>query len=316
MSVSGLAAYLEYGIQSNFTTALSAGAGTRRFGLNEKITALDIDEGMQALGNLNTPLVQQFAFGRFEGSLGLEYTLSNFWQIDTILGAATNAGAGPYTHTYDDSKTVRAMTVEVGLDTTTDRVLQLQKAVTRDLTISTAINEPVNVRHNILVGATPTTAGSTLDSSIPSDTYAFPFTMVHATLENPSGTTLAEVQNMELTMNPNIRFVYGPNSADAQNAIKGQLSLTGRFSLSVVNNTWWDAVRARAEPANNTLRMKFTNGDTSPATDERTVQITLTGLGLGSLSMPVDQYELVTEEIPFTARDVTVVITDNTATPP
>lgn len=314
MSVSGIAAYVEYGMQSAFGTPLSAGASTRAFGLDQKLTGLSINNNKMELGDLNSALVQKFAFGNFTGEFSVEWVLSNPWWIDTILAAASTTGVGPYTHTYDDSKTVRALTAEVGIDTTTDRVLQLKKSVARDINISTAINELVNVRGNFAIGATDDTAGTSLDASIQTDDIAFPYTMVHATLENPSGTVLAEVQNMELTLNPNIRYVYGPNNRDPQNAYKGRLEISGTFSLSVVDNTWWNAVMARAEPSNNTLRFKFSNGEAGTA--ERTMQFTLTGLGLGELNMPVEQYELVTEEIPFSARDIQVIAVNNTATPP
>ena len=73
---------------------------------------------------------------------------------------------------------------------------------------------------------------------------------------------------------------------------------------------------ARAEPTNNTLRMIFSNEDTAPATDERTIQYTFTGLGLGEESMNVDQYELVTEDVPWRARDLTTIAINNTSLPP
>lgn len=314
MSVSGIASYIEYGKQSNFTTAVSAGAGTRAFGMDQEITGFSIDEHQFEVGDFNTPLIQKYAFGCFEGAIGVNWTLSNPWWIDSVLSTAVTTGAGPYTHTYDDSKTVNSYTVEVGTDTTTDRVLQLQRLTAKDITISTAPNEIVKCSGNFQFGATPTTAGTSLDGSIVSDDIQYPYTCVQATLENPSGTPLAEVQNMECTLNPNIKMVPDLNSANWANAFKGRLDMTGKFSLSIVNNTWWNNVRARAEPTNNTLRMKFTNGLTS--TNERTFQLTFTGLGLGKLNQSMPKYELQTEEIPWTARDLTAVAINNTSTPP
>jgi len=301
-------------MQSNFTTPLSAGAATRAFGINQKVSGLSINENKFDLGDLNTPLVQKFAFGSFEGTLSVDWDLSSPWFFDTVLSAAGTTGAGPYTHTYDDSKTVRAFTAELGIDTTTDRVLQLQRCTARDIGISAALNETVKVKGNFQFGATPTTAGTSLDASVVTDDIAFPYTMVHATLENPSGTPLAEVQSFECMINPNIRMVYEPNSANAVNAYKGRLELSGKFTVTVKDNTWWNNVRARTEPTNNTLRLKFTNG--LSGTNERSIQLTFTGLGLGQLDMPVDQYELIVEDIPWTARDVQVIAVNNTSTPP
>lgn len=313
MSVSGNFAYIEYGKQSDFTTTLSAGAATRAFGMDQKVTSLSIDEGKMELGDLYQATVQKFAYGSFNGQLGVEYVLSNPWGFDAIFSLGTS-GAGPYTHTYSVSKTVNTYGAEIGIDTTTNRVIQLQQMTIRDKSISAAVGEPVRVRDNYTFGKTAATAGTSLDGSVVVDDIAYPYTFVQATLENPSSTPLAEVQSFELTMNPNIRQVMGPNSAYSVNAYKGKLELSGKFSITVTNNTFWDYVRARTEPSNNTLRMKFTNG--LATTSERSISITLTGLGLGNLNMSLDANELVLEEIPFSARTVEVVAVNNTSAAP
>lgn len=314
MSASGIYAYIEYGKQSNYTTPVSVGAATRAFGMDQKVTQISDDENMFTLHDLYNNEVVKYAFGNSTGTLGVEWTLSNPWWIDSVLTKTSTTGTGPYTHTYADDKTVTAYTVEVGFDTTTDRVLQLQQLTANDITVSTAINDVAKVRGNFTWGATPTTAGTTLDASVVTDDITTPYTMVMATLENPSGTPLAEVQSMELTINPNISLVYGPNSSNSVNAYKGVIKLTGKFSATIRDNTWWNNVRARTEPTNNTLRMKFTNGLASTA--ERTMQFTLTGLGLDKLNMSLDPNELVVEEVPFTARSISVVAVNNTSTPP
>ena len=94
MSVSGLYAYIEYGKQSNFTTEVSVGAATRAFGMDQKVTTLSINEGKMELGDLYTPLVQKFAFGHLEGSLGVEWVLSNPWWVDSVLGLTSSSGSG------------------------------------------------------------------------------------------------------------------------------------------------------------------------------------------------------------------------------
>lgn len=313
MSVAGIYSYIEYGKQSSFTSTITAGAYTRAFGMDQKVTQLSIDEGKFELGDLYQQEVQKFAFGSFGGTFGVDFTVSNPWIFDTVLTLVTT-GAGPYTHTFSDSKTVNAYGAEVGIDTTTDRVLQLQQMTAKDLSISGSVGDLIKGKLNFTVGKTPSTAGTTLDASVVSDDIAYPYTFVQATVENPSGTPLAEVQSFDFTINPNIRQVLGMNSQYSTNAYKGKLELSGKFALTVVDNTWWNNVRARAEPTNNTLKMKFTNG--LAGTSERTIGVTFTGLGLGNLNMSLDPNELVTEEIPFTARSVQVVAINNTSAAP
>jgi len=319
MSVSGIAAYVEYGKQSNFTTAVSAGAATRAFGMDQDFTPPEIDESMFVLGDLNTVLVQKFAFGKFSATFSVDWTLSNPWWIDWVLGLTSSSGAAPTTHTWDDSKTVNAFTVEYGLDTVTDRVIQLNRCVASDVQVAGSIDEVVKCHGSFQAGKTAATAGTSLDASVVSDDITTPYTVVHGTVENPSGTILAEVQNFELNLNPNIKYVYGIDTTAseagfAQNAYKGRLDISGSFELSIKDNTWWNLVRARAEPTNNTLRIKCTNGGAGAA--ERSMQFTMTGLGLGKHGSKYRKYDLATEKIPFVARDITVVAVNNISAVP
>jgi hypothetical protein len=259
-------------------------------------------------------LLQKGAWGKFEGDYSVECELSNPWFNDLVLGNASTSGAGPYTHTYDDSKTVNAITTELGVDTSTDRVLRLQRSTVRELKITANLDETVKLNYDMQFGDTPTSAETTLDASVVTDDQSTAYTFAAgAILEYPSGTPLAEVQGFDMTMNPNIKMVYEPNSAKAVNAFKGKLDLTGNFSISVQNNTWWNNVRARAELAS-TMRMKFTNG--LSGTNERTIQYTFTGVLLGENTMSVPQDDLITESLPLRFRDVQAVCTNNTAVPP
>lgn len=319
MSVSGISAYLQYAKQSNFTTAVALGSATRAFGMDQDFTPPDIDESMFELGDLNTPLVQKFAFGKFYATFGVDFTLSTPWVIDWILGLTSSSGTNPTTHTWDDSKTVNAYTVEYGLDTSTDRVIRAQRCVAGDLAFNCAIDEVVKGHLNAQVGKMAATAETSLDASVVTDDQTTPYTMVHGTIESPSSTILAEVQNAEFSLNPNIKYAYGIDTTSseagfAQNAYKGKLGLSGSFELSIKDNSWWNKVRARTEPTDNTLRFKFTNGGAGAA--ERSIQFTFTGLGLGKHSSKYPKYELATEKIPFVARDVTAVAVNATSAVP
>lgn len=319
MSVSGINSYAQYGLQSNFATALSAGAGDRVWGKEQEFTPPELDESMFALGDLNTPLVQKFAFGKFYATFSVDWVLSNPWWIDGVLGLTSSSGSSPTTHTWDDSKTVNAYTAELGINTSTDRVIQLQRCVVGDVKVSGSIDDTVKCRGNYQVGKTEATAGTSLDGSVVADDVDIAYTMVHGTVENPSSTILAEIQNFELNLNPNIKYSYGIDTTSgeagfAQNAYKGRLDITGSFELSIKDNTWWNNVRARTEPTNNTLRLKFTNGGAGAA--ERSMQFTMTGLGLGKHSSKLPKYELATETIPFTARDITVVAVNSVSAVP
>jgi hypothetical protein len=309
LSASGVRAYIEYGKQSNFTTPLSVGASTRRLGLDEEVTNLSINNTKLELGDLNNSVVTKFAFGEFLGTLGVDFALSNGWFFDAFLNNGVQGGtAGDRTYTYDpDSSVVNAYTFEAGLDTTTDRVVQLQRATLKDIEFSAAVGEVVRCSTNWEFGDTPTTAGTTLDASVASDAENIAYTFASgAILEHPSATPLVQVQDMRLRVDSGITHVREPNSFKSVSAYKGKLGISGTFSLSVLNNTWWNNVMARAEPGSNTIRFNFTNGLT--AGNEKSIQITLTGLGLGELNMPISKYKLVEEEIPFTARTMQVII--------
>ena len=154
--------------------------------MDERITSFSINENMINVGDLNSQNVQKFAYGRFEAKMGIECTVSNGYWWDLVLGNATNGGAGPFTHTYDDNKTVNAITAELGIDTTTDRVPQLQMGTVNDVTVTSTLDEVVKARFNLQFGAASATAESSLDASIATDSINSPMTLVHATVENPS----------------------------------------------------------------------------------------------------------------------------------
>lgn len=315
MTTTGIGVYFQYGKQSNYTTPVSPGAMTRALGMDQKLTGFETDEGMIPLGDLGTALVQKFAFGRFKGKASFEVSISNPWFWDLILGNAVTTGSGPYTHTWDDNTTVNAITGELGIDTDTDQVLQLQRMTIIDLLLSAEQEDVARGKFNFQFGDTPSTAGTSIDSSIVRDDIATPYHFsAGAIFESPSGTPVAEVQSFELSISPSIKEVPEPNSQKAVNACKGKLVITVKFTLTVKDNTWYNNIRARVEPSNNTIRLKFTNG--LAGTSERSMSITLTGLGLNKYNIPaIDQDNFVVAEIPVTCRDIQVVAVNNTSSP-
>jgi len=246
----------------------------------------------------------------------MDVALSNPWFNDLFLGNAQTTGSGPYTHTWDPSKLVTAITAELGIDTDTDQVIQIQRCTLLDIVISMAQDEAVRAKFNFQFGDTPATAGTSLDASIVVDDIQTPYTFAAGfILENPAGTPVAEVQAAELTVNPNIKEVPEPNSPKAVNAAKAALDIFGKFTLTVKDNTWYNRVRARQEPTDNVLRFKFTNG--LSGTNERTLYYDITGLGLDQYSLPaIDVDNIVVADIPFTGRTIQAKAINNTSSPP
>lgn len=307
MGRSGAYTYLDYGNESTFSTL--AGALTRVFGMEQKITNVGLNQNMVNVTDLNSNTVKAFAYGQFEGSFDVDFILSNPWFLDLIFGTPTVTGTGPYTYTYPTTipKTVTSFSAEIGSVLETASVQrQLLGAVVGSLRMSSRVNELVRCTLSNKY-AKENTPGSTINNSPPTDSLSFPYTFEYAQISLPSGTPLAEVQAFELSVNPNISYVYGQNSKNPVSAWRGLTEITGRFNLTAKDATWITNVLARAEQA--TVQFVFDNG--LAGTNSKKLTLTFNGVGLNTHSIAYNPNELILEDIPLVMRGVNSIVAIN-----
>lgn len=308
MGRTGVYGALNYGWETTFKTLSSSRDKT--FGLNSKVTSLTISENADALTRLGTSEVIQFVPKKEEGTFTVEYVLSNSWIFKSVLGNVVDSGASaPYTHTYSVTNVPVPFSTEVG-GTFDDEavVLQLKGCVPVRLSVATSVNEMAVGRLECMF-ADPDVSNSAITQV--TDNFS-PYTFVHGSVQVPSGTTIAEVQSIEFSIGRNYEFMYGLGNPNAVSTANKRLDLGGRVRLTVRNDDFVNRVLSRTEVA--TMNIAFDNG--LSGSSKQSLTISLTGVMFDEFSTSLEPNEIVFQDLPFKARQISVVAQDNISTTP
>ena len=307
----GAHVYSQYDFESTF------GGGdatlTKVLGMDERITSFVTQNNQIVVPQLNSVEIAAFAYGQEFKRLSEDWVLSNPWWLELLLNNLVTTGAGPFTHTYTVLKTVKSFEMEIGLEAETANVVRnLKGCVLNSVTIRGGMNELTRCTGEILCGKEDPIS-TDLEASPPSDDLAFPYTFVHGTLKLiASGSVVAELQSMELTINQNAELVYGHGSKVATGAFRRIFEITGRFNASMVDKTQLQRVLDRAELAD--IELKFTNG--LAGTAEKSITLTGTGVGVSEHSYAAAGVDPVFEDLIWQIRSLTVVAVNNISAPP
>lgn len=313
-AASAASVYLEYGYESTFG---GGATGTILFGKEVKATGLEFKNNQTALGQLYTPEVESFAYGKNEGKVSVEYVLSNPWFLNGIFGDTVSAaGAGNlFTHTWDSkpatSVTIRdlnSMALRVGYDVNSNFIREPVGAVCSSCSFKMALNETIKVTQEIIWGEESinetfeTPVGVALPGSAP-------YTFVNAVITNPlTGTTLATIQLFDLNINTNGELLYEfgtPLSVDAWRKI---LEMTGKVTITVKDSTFLSEVLGRAESAND---MVVTIDNNAASDAERSIVFTFSGVSFSAHNNTgIEPGQLVLENVDFQAKSCVVVATN------
>lgn len=310
--------YVKYGFESAFQ-----GGATKvnLFGKEQKASGLDWKVGQQPLGQLNTPEVKDFLYGRNEGNVSMEYVLSNPWFFSSILHDyymhTESAGVHTYKWSSDPTlnaniKTVKSINLEVGIAgvTTPDNVVRNAKGVIcPTLSLRSAIDQPVSVSQSLIWGKEDA-VGTTLNSSIPTDSDFSPYNFVSATLELPNGTVIANVQDFDVSFDTGATLLYQMGSPNASSTYNKILNMTGKINLALLDKTNLNRVVARTPIA--TLRIFITNG--LAGVSLRSIDILFTSVGLSAhRTSGLTPAEVVLEDFDYQAKNVLVTAKNATA---
>lgn len=195
--VGGEATYALFGYESVFKTAATA---NKAFGWNTRVTAAGGSNAIRRIYNLGNRNAQKLLEGAFSGTLNVEFDLGAPWFLRGVLGSFSVAGSGPYTYTFTElAAAAPSMTVEAGVDLSTDAVVKYLGCVTNQCTIAAAAaGDPVHVSLNMLYATESKGTGSIQNQTSDLDS---PFSYAYATLEKPNGTTISDTQSVDITIN-------------------------------------------------------------------------------------------------------------------
>ena len=324
MAITGSNAYVQYGYESSYGGGASQ---TKAFGLEQKITGLRFTNNQIPVKELYSTEINMFAYGKEEGGATIEWVLSNPWFFDFIFANPESTGASPYQHKWSsdpdwvgagafdntDVRDYKTAHVEFGFKgETANEVRNAKGVIAPSITLRTSVNETVKVTMP-LIWSIEDAIGTSLDSTVASDDLQFPYTFVHATLELPNGTVIAQIQDFEITISPEGEQIWGVGSKNAT-ATSGKkiLNITGTFKKAKVDKSALAKVVSREETA--TLEIILTNGLTS--TSEKSITLLGTGVGISEHTSDVAPGEIVFENLTWQIRSLLVTAVNNIETSP
>lgn len=299
MARTGAFAYLKYGYENTFKGGSSLRNKYLGRAMKASSSATHNAEPIYELGQ-NNP--STFLYKQFEGSLSVDWALSNPWFFKLLLGQVNTTGsAPPYTHTFTRSTTLPSAEIEIGFNGERgDGTSLLKGTVLSSVSISSAVNDIIKVRGEFLYakrdnGTYGTPGVDTFD----------PYVFANMTLELPSGTVLAEVQSAELTINNNVLGVYELGNYEVQGALKQAFEVKGRLSITMKDRTFLDMLR----DSYNNMVLKITNGLTGA--NEVSITINLSKVFFESHNVSYEPNAIVVEDVSLLSTDITSVVAKN-----
>ncbi len=312
--------YAEYGYETNF------GGGVTnppiQFGKEVKVSALEFKNNQMPLGQLYSPEIESYAYGRNEGKASLEYVLSNPWFLQSIFGVASSSGSSPlYTHRWrsnpTDNSTIRdlkSMALRFGFKSTDDFVRKPVGCICSTMSLRMALNDTIKVTQEIIWGAE--TKSETFATPTGADiANAIPYTFVHGVITSPiTGATLATVQTFDLNLNTNAELLFEMGEANAKDAWRKILEMTGKIGLTVKDSTFLAEVYGREETPNN-LVLTISNG--LSGNSERSITFTFSGCSFHTHNTTgIAPGELVLQNVDFQCRRADISAKNASATVP
>jgi len=331
----GAHGYILYGWEtSNFGKV--AASINRAFGLKTSIGTLSLTNNRIDLGKLGQVETAAYAYGQQSGSISVNYVLADSVTSGSetsgdifraIFGAPTGTVYGGLTQ-GSTPKVSESMTIDVGFETGEDsyvsghtdyKVRTLQGCVLNSLSISTAVNDVVNVSTDFAFGIENAPSKS---FSAPTITCGNPYTFAHAKLKLATGTEtsvseITLVQDTDLTFTVNNELLYGLASNQATSSFRRMLDITGRFKVAWSDWKLYERMLAQIGKGSSgnresnistqsegtvELELKFTNGTKS-------ITIELAGISFTDFAVSgIEPVEPVYQEVNYKAKTAQVTV--------
>jgi len=317
--VSGSGSSLHAKEEATYLAATTVSSGVIG-GHGLKITSQERNNNLQAVWGLGSRTQTVIIEKQFTGTMGIEFLMSNPWFLYPILGAKADGGSGPssYTHTFTEANTLPSFKFQnsLNIDTasTNDLNISMVGAVNTGASIKTSVGEAVSVTMD-WVYANESIATSAFVAQT-AETYQ-PYSFAHGVLELPNGSTIANVQSVDISIAQNADMIWGLGSrAGTAHVDKNRaysIKTTAYFTDPATFLKLFYNGSTGTTPGNitetATLQLTFTNGT-------QIVEFTFTGLKIDTESLPQSIDAAVMEDISLQARTLTVICTDSTATYP
>ena len=280
-----------------------------------KITSQERNNNLQAVWGLGSRTQTVIIEKQFTGTLGIEFLMSNPWFLYPIMGTKLDGGiAGAYTHTFTEANSLPSFKFNNSLNidsaSTSDLNISITGAVNTSASIKTAIGEAVSVTMDFIYANE--SIASTAFVAQTAETYS-PYSFAHGVLELPNGSTIANVQSVDISIAQNADMIWGLGARAGTAHVDKNRAYTIKTSAYFTDpaaflKLFYTGSTGTA-PGNiteiATLQLTFTNGT-------QIVEFTFTGLKIDTESLPQAIDAAVMEDISLQARTLTVIATDTT----
>jgi hypothetical protein len=312
----GASAYLKYEYETSYGTG---GTPNKKFGLQDRLTSWTLTHNRIDMPRLNQTTIHKYAYGQQTGSLAVSCVLSNPWIFESIYGAPStgSASSGVYPHTFGSiqPKDINTLVCEIGYDgDTADIVRTVKGCVVNSLGISTSIGATVDLSVDMTYGkeSAPVTSIGTAPSE---PTEEFAYTFAHGVIK-VGGSTLAQVQDVDMTFAQNPSLLYGIGNNQAVSSYRQIFDITGRFRAALLNKNLLEGTLAQIakntsgtyeETIGGSPELELTFQSTSSTIQN---EIKITGVGLAPTDIAIsgiEPVEPIFEEINWRVKSATIV---------
>lgn len=304
--ISGYGAYANFGFEATYGSAAS---GTRAFGHGTKLS-ISRKNNMDRVFGLGARNSTATVAKKYEGTATVDFLLSNASFFRAVLGTVTDGGSGPssYTHTYSEANTVQSFSIVNGAELgTNDYVSVLTGAKVNTCTISSAVDEAVSIKLECPY-KTETLATSGISSQVAVTESIFTFAQGTLSL---GGSTIGNVQSVELTINNNLDGIWGLGSRIKTSQVEKTRMYDLKMTVAFSQNTdlltkmlGSTSAPATGTPSSVACVLTFTDGTTS-------IVITMANIYLNEETLPLDVNEVIKEDVTGWATSCTSIVHTN-----
>ena len=242
---------------------------------------------------------------------------------DTVIEWDTTEDANAYyTHVFTEMNTAPSITIQNSFDLASDQKLLYRGCVNTGATLTCAVNEVVGLKMDYdYANETLSQTTYVAQTAETEEIYSF----AHGALKKYVGgtwTTLAVVQNCEISINPNAEVLYGLGSRTgverAGKQFEYDISASMMFQdVASLTELFYSGASGSTTPgtvAPIALELNIDNGQST--TSKRSCIIQLAGVKIDTASLPQDPTAVVMEDVGMKATHMTVWGINNTSAIP
>jgi len=305
----GADAYLAFGYESSFGT--EASTKDKSFGVGQRLTGVTLRNTLRRIYDLGSREAKQLRALRFEGVWSIEAILANNDWMKAVFGSETftdNSSASPpnYQYDYDVADSVQSISIEYGFSGTSNVVRKLLGCVVTRCRLTTRVNDVVTLALDGLYKTEE--KGTSLGTGVTESKS--PITFAEGTLELPSGTTLAEVQTIDLTLTTNAELIFDVGSRYAVKAIGRAFDIDIRITAISEDSELLEraygadgATSPQDTISSLDVKLKFDTGGTS--TDDRVWTLDISNAKVQEITQAITPNDMILWDVTLYGKEIT-----------